>query len=101
MVANQIDLGTYMTTVASISLACGLIFELPVITYFLTKVGLITPTFMKQYRKHAVVVTLILSAIITPPDVISQILVALPLLLLYEVSIFVSRAVLKSDQAAN
>ena len=100
MVKNQINLGSYMTTVASISLACGVVFELPIVTYFLTKVGLVTPAFMRQYRKHALVITLILSAIITPPDVISQILVALPLLLLYEVSIFISGAVLKSDAAA-
>jgi len=95
MVKNQINLGSYMTTVASISLACGVVFELPILTYFLTKVGLISPEFMRTYRKHALVITLILSAIITPPDIISQILVSLPLLLLYEVSIFVSVAVQK------
>ena len=100
MVSNQINLGSYMTTVASISLACGVIFELPIVTYFLTKLGLVTPSFMSQYRKHALVITLILSAIITPPDVISQILVALPLLVLYEVSIFISAAVLKAEEAA-
>ena len=99
-VENHINLGSYMTTVASISLASGVIFELPIVTYFLTKVGLVTPAFMRQYRKHALVTTLILSAIITPPDVISQILVALPLVVLYEVSIFISAAVLKSEAKA-
>ena len=96
-VANKINLGSYMTTVASISLACGVIFELPILTYFLTKVGLITPAFMRKYRKHSLVITLILAAIITPPDVISQILVALPLLLLYEISIYISAAVMKKN----
>jgi len=98
IVANQINLGSYITTVASISLACGVVFELPILTYFLTKVGILTPEFMKTYRKHALVITLILAAIITPPDVISQILVAMPLLLLYEVSIVVSRIVIKKQQ---
>ena len=95
MVANQINLSSYITTITSITLACGVIFELPILAYFLTKVGIITPTFMRKYRKHALVVTLILAAIITPPDVISQILVALPLLILYEISIYVSAIVLK------
>lgn len=98
LVANQINLSSYITTVASISFACGVVFELPIITYFLTKVGILTPEFMKTYRKHALVITLILSAIITPPDVISQVLVAMPLLLLYEVSIVVSRIVIKKQQ---
>ena len=96
-VSNQINLGSYITTVASISLACGLVFELPIVTFFLTRVGLINPQFMRTYRKHALVLTLILSAIITPPDVISQILVAMPLLVLYEVSIRVSAMVLKGQ----
>ena len=94
-VTNQINLGSYITTVASIALACGLVFELPIVTFFLTRVGLINPAFMRKYRKHALVLTLILAAIITPPDVISQILVAMPLLVLYEVSIRVSGAVIK------
>jgi len=98
IVANQINLGSYISTVASISLACGLVFELPILTYFLTKVGLLTPQFMKTYRKHALVIILILAAVITPPDVISQVLVALPLLLLYEVSILVSKIVIKKQQ---
>jgi sec-independent protein translocase protein TatC len=98
-VVNQINLGSFMTTVASVSLACGVIFELPIVTYFLTKLGILGPQIMRKYRKHALVVTLILSAIITPPDVISQILVALPLLVLYEVSIHISAFVEKrADQ---
>jgi len=94
-IPNEPNLGSYITTVTSIPLACGLIFELPIVTYFLTKVGLVNPQFMRTYRKHALVLTLILAAIITPPDVISQILVALPLLLLYEISIGVSAMVIR------
>lgn len=96
-VSNQINLGSYISTVASISLACGIVFELPIVTFFLTKVGLVNPPFMRKYRKHALVLTLILAAIITPPDVISQILVAMPLLVLYEVSIRVSASVIKRE----
>ena len=72
-----------MGTITSSTLACGVIFELPVVTYYLAKIGLISSTFMKKYRKHSFVVTLILSAIITPPDVFSQVLVAIPIVVLY------------------
>jgi len=96
-VVNQINLGSYMTTIASISLACGIVFQLPVLTYFLAKVGLIGPSIMRQYQRHSFVVSLILAAIITPPDIISQILVALPLLLLYQVSIFIAAVVEKRN----
>ena len=64
-------------------------FELPILVYFLTKAGLLTPLFMRVYRKHAIVCTLVLSAIITPPDITSQILVSLPLIILYEFSIII------------
>ena len=66
--------------------------------YFLTKIGLLTPDFMRVYRKHAMVVTLILSAIITPPDITSQILVSLPLVLLYELGIKISSRVIKNQK---
>ena len=66
--------------------------------YFLTKIGLITPQFMRKYRKHAIVITLILSAIITPPDVTSQILVSIPIVFLYEISIKISKKVLKNQE---
>ena len=98
MVSNEINLGSYITTVATIPLACGLVFELPIVTFFLTKVGLVNPQFMRTYRKHALVLTMILAAIITPPDIISQVLVALPLLLLYEISIGVSAMVVKRQE---
>jgi len=73
----------------------GLIFQLPVLIYFLTKIGLVSSAFLKKYRKHAFVVNLIISAIITPPDVVSQLVVAMPILLLYEASIYVAGRVEK------
>jgi sec-independent protein translocase protein TatC len=75
-VVNQINLMSYIQTVSAIALAAGLLFELPVLIYFLTKIGLVTPEFLKKYRRHSLVIVLALSAIITPPDVFSQILVA-------------------------
>ena len=96
-VANQISLTSFISTVTTVSLANGIIFELPVLVYFLTKIGLLTPEFMKMYRKHAMVLTLILSAIITPPDITSQILVSFPLIILYELSIRISARVIKNQ----
>ena len=96
-VVNQINLSSYITTIASVTLASGVIFELPILAYFLTKIGIITPAFMRKYRRHAIVTIFVLAAIITPPDVISQILVSIPLLLLYEFSIYVSKIVLKRN----
>jgi len=79
----------------------GVIFELPAVMYFLTKIGLVTPDFLKQYRKHAIVVILVLAGIITPsPDVFSQVLVAFPLYFLYEISIMVSRRVYRKEIAS-
>ena len=89
-VANQINLRSYIGTVTSLIFATGLIFELPILVYFLSKVGLITPGFMRKYRKHAIVIILVVAAIITPPDIFSQILVTIPMYLLFEVSIFIS-----------
>ncbi len=94
-IVNQINIRSYIGTLTSICLATGLVFELPIIAFFLTKIGLITPTFMRKYRKHAIVVIFIIAAIITPPDVFSQTLVAIPLLILYEVSILISARVMK------
>jgi sec-independent protein translocase protein TatC len=97
-VTNQINIRSYIGTLTSICLATGLVFELPIVAFFLTKIGVITPTFMRRYRKHAIVVIFIISAIITPPDVFSQTLVAIPLLILYEVSIFISARVMKQKE---
>jgi sec-independent protein translocase protein TatC len=92
-VQNLPSLNSYMGILASTTLASGIIFELPILVYFLSKIGLLTPEFMKKYRKHAFVITLLLAAIITPPDVFSQILICIPIVLLYEVSIHISRFV--------
>jgi len=83
--------------VRSSSLASGLIFELPIVMFFLTKMGLVTPDFLMKYRKHALVVVLILAAIITPPDIISQVIVGIPIMILYEVSIIISKVVVKRE----
>lgn len=96
-VFNDIDLGSYIATVRASVIACGLIFELPIIIFFLTKVGLVTPEILKKYRKIALVLVLILSAVITPPDVASQIIVAVPVLILYQASIYISKVVLKRE----
>lgn len=92
-VLNTIKLNSYISTVTSVTFASGVIFELPIAIYFLSKVGLVSSSFLKKYRKHAYVLLLILSAVITPPDVFSQILVCVPLALLYEVGIWVARSI--------
>lgn len=96
-VHNDIDLSSYTATIRTSVISCGLIFELPILIYFLTKIGLVTPEFLKKYRKIALVIVLILSAIITPPDIPSQMVVTIPILILYEVSIVISRFVLKKQ----
>ena len=97
-VTNQISLRSYISTVSSITLAAGLIFQLPILAYFLTKVGLIDPPFLRKYRRHSVVVILALSAIITPPDIFSQVMVCFPLLFLYEIGIMISRSVIRREK---
>ncbi|PKP04024.1 MAG: twin-arginine translocase subunit TatC [Bacteroidetes bacterium HGW-Bacteroidetes-9] len=94
-VNNQIALSSYIGTVVSVTFAIGLVFELPVFIYFLTKVGIVTPAFLKKNRKYTLVLLLVIAAIITPPDIISQILVTIPLYGLYELSILVSGRVYK------
>jgi sec-independent protein translocase protein TatC len=93
-ISNQISMASYINIVTVMTLSCGFVFELPMVIYFLSKIGIMSPAFMRKYRKHAMVVNLIVAAVITPsPDVTSQMLVAIPLFLLYEISIFVSAAV--------
>lgn len=89
-VANQINLNSFISTVTTVCLANGIVFLLPMLIYFLSKLGLITPQFLRQYRKHALVVLMILAAIITPPDIMSLLIVTLPLMVLYEISIKIS-----------
>ncbi len=98
-VPNQIQLNSYISTVISVMIAVGIVFELPILVYFLTKVGLITPTFMRENRKVMLVIVLVLSAIITPPDIFSQVLVCIPLIGLYELSINISARVHKKREA--
>ena len=98
-VKNMIAMDSFVSTVTTITFASGLVFELPIVIYFLTQIGLMTPQFMRTYRKHATVIILIVAAIITPsPDVTSQLLVAFPLYLLYELSIYVSMYVVKKAE---
>jgi sec-independent protein translocase protein TatC len=98
VVDNQIDISSYMALVRNSALASGLVFELPIIVYFLTKIGLVTPEILIKYRKYALVIVLILSAIITPPDVVSQVIVAIPILILYQISIYISKIVIKNQK---
>jgi len=97
-VSNQINLISYISSVTSIVLASGVVFLVPIFSFFLSKVGLLTPEFMKRYRKHAYVVMLLLAAIITPPDIFSQIMVCFPLVMLYEIGILISRRVVKKRE---
>ncbi|MDX5419291.1 MAG: twin-arginine translocase subunit TatC [Hymenobacteraceae bacterium] len=96
-IVNEFDLSSYISTLTTLCLACAFMFEMPVIVYFLTKAGLITAETMKLYRRHAFIVILIVGAIITPPDVISQLLISMPLMLLYEASIGISNSIRKKD----
>ncbi|MBT5832612.1 MAG: twin-arginine translocase subunit TatC [Candidatus Latescibacteria bacterium] len=92
-VAAQFDIGLYISFVIRLLLAFGLVFELPVLTFFLAKIGLATSERLRKGRRYAIIVGFILAAILTPPDPISQLLMALPLVVLYEVSIWVARLV--------
>lgn len=93
IIQNEFDITSYVSTIATLILGSGLLFQLPVVIYFLTKVGIITPAFLRKYRKHAIVIILIVSAIVTPPDPLSQTLITIPLYLLFEFSIFISAIV--------
>lgn len=96
-IENQFDIGSYISVLATLTLACGITFQLPIAIFMLTKAGIVNAKFLRDYRRHALVVILIVAAIITPsPDMISQILVAIPLFLLYEISILVSLRVEKA-----
>jgi len=92
---NIIKIDDYLDSVMSLVLGTGLVFELPVAVYFLSKLGMLTPSFMRTYRKYAIVIILVIAAVITPPDAISQIIVTIPLWILYEISIYISGRVQK------
>ncbi|HNP96533.1 MAG TPA: twin-arginine translocase subunit TatC [Cyclobacteriaceae bacterium] len=95
MISNEFDITSYVSTITALVFGSGLLFQLPVVVYFLSQIGIVTPSLMRQYRRHALVGILILGAIITPPDPLSQSLISLPLYLLYEFSILISAMVLR------
>ena len=90
-VAHRLGVMSYVKTVATISFSSGLIFQLPVLIFFLARAGIVTPKGLKKYRRHALVGILVLSAIITPPDITSQVMVSMPVLALYELGIVIAR----------
>jgi sec-independent protein translocase protein TatC len=94
-VSNIFTISSYMSMVLSTVFYSGLLFLLPVLSYLLTKLGVLGPDFLKKYRKHSIIAILILSAFITPPDLVSQVIVGIPILILYEVGILVSKRVEK------
>jgi len=98
-VINEINLESYISFVATLTFATGLVFELPILVYFLAKIGLLTSGWMRKYRRYAIVVILILAALVTPPDVSSQVLLTIPLLGLYELSIWVASRVERNERA--
>ena len=99
-IENQFDIDSYLSTLTTMTLSCAFVFELPMIVFFLAKAGIVTPELMRLYRKHAIVVILIIAAIITPPDISAQIIVTIPILLLYELSIYIAHVVKRDRTAA-
>jgi len=97
-IKNEFAINEYMSIIISVMLAAGFVFELPMVSFFLTKLGILTPAFMKKYRRHAIVIILVLAAFLTPgADPISQVVLAVPLVLLYEISIFISKISVKKS----
>lgn len=91
MVRNDFDINAYFSSITIWTLTCGIIFQLPMVSYFLSKIGLLTPEFLIKHRKYAILICFITAAFLTPPDPVSQVLIAIPLLILFQFSIFVSR----------
>src|SRR5690349_4329900 len=99
VIVNEFDITSYVSTVVGMVLGCGLLFQFPVAVYFLTKIGMLTPQFMKKFRKHAIIVILVLGAVITPsPDPFSMLVISLPIYMLFEISIFISAMVIRKKQ---
>jgi len=99
VIVNEFDITSYVSTVVGMVLGCGLLFQFPVAVYFLTKIGFLTPQFMRKFRKHAVIVILVAGAIITPsPDPFSMLVISLPIYMLFEISIFISAMVIRQKQ---
>lgn len=97
-ISNEFDITYFVSFISTLVLACGLLFQIPIITYFLSKAGIVTSAMLRKYRRHAIVTILFLSAVLTPPDVISQILIALPLTILYEFSISIAGRIEKKRE---
>ncbi|HEY5824754.1 MAG TPA: twin-arginine translocase subunit TatC [Cyclobacteriaceae bacterium] len=97
-ITNEFDITSYVQTIVALTFGSGLLFQLPVVVFFLTKIGILTPQFMRTYRKHAVIIILIVAAIITPPDPLSQTIISIPLYLLYEISIFICAIEVKNKK---
>ena len=95
---NQFTIESYISMIKMSLIASGLLFEMPIIIYFLTKLGLVGPAFLRKYRRAAIVIILIVAAIVTPPDIPSQVVVSIPMLFLYEVSILISAVVVKKEK---
>jgi len=98
VIKNEFNIDNYIGMVKTSVISCGLIFELPIIIYFLTKIGLVTAETLRIYRRYSIVIILIVAAIITPPDILSQIIVSIPLLILYEASILIAVVVDKNNK---
>ncbi len=99
-IENNIAIDEYMSFIISLMLGAGVVFELPMVSWFLAKLGILTPQFMRKYRRHAIIIILFLAAILTPgTDPISQILLAIPLMLLYEISIWIAKVASKPKLA--
>lgn len=94
-IKNQFNITSYISSLTTVVLGGGIVFELPIIIYFLAKVGIISSSFLRKYRRHAYIVLLLLAAIITPPDVFSMMLVTFPLVMLYEVGIILAKRIEK------
>ncbi|RNC85753.1 MAG: twin-arginine translocase subunit TatC [Balneola sp.] len=90
IVRNDFDINEYFGSLAMWVVTCGLIFQIPIISYALSKIGILTPAFLRKYRRHAFIVCLVMAAFLTPPEPISQVLIAMPLAVLYEFAIWVS-----------
>ncbi len=98
LIKNEFAVDEYVSIIISVILAAGCVFELPMISFFLTKLGILTPDFMKKYRRHSIVIIMILAAFLTPgADPVSQVILAVPLALLYELSILISKLSLKKN----
>lgn len=99
-ITNMIDIRSYISVVMHMIITCGIVFELPVLVYFLSRLHILTAAFMRRYRRHAIIALAVAAAVITPPDIVSMILVMIPLYMLYELSIYIASANERASQEA-